>query len=435
MGGIWVDSPSSVRRETAVPDLGTAVGGAVDVFDAVAHLESRGYGDTVARRLGHEDTFAMASSLMAEGNAPVQGATGRALRRDLITAFGRMVVMLCGVAISLSCLPAGVGQVRVFIAGATGWLCGQAISAGVWHGLGTGHRQVAAWVAVHLAPVLTAVAVGASLAIDSPAPLLWAVWSMSASVLVILRPGWALVTSCSWAAVVTIAATLLLPDARFGVACTMVALVAVAAVVVVWIDGGRRARVPAGAIGSAVLGSVQAAAQIALLWAVLQLVGDASFLTVAVAGLVAGAISDPILELAYSLVRQVVRHPTSWRVGRRTTALLGIVAVIAVVGCSMLTAWVLRSHLAPDIDARPVLMATCLVAGITAGTGLLLRAGSSVGAMVLALLGAGAALTTLGLGEYGQVVDISLALLMICAGTLALTAVIAARHLSHPSAW
>lgn len=420
-------------RET-VRDMGESVHYAVDLYDTAAHLESQGYGDSVARQRGFGDVFDMARDLMGERRARHKRRAPRGLGAMVTPALGRMLVLVAGVLISLAVLPAGSSHVQVFVAGAVGWLCGQAVSAGIWRGLGTS-RSLAAKTALTSAPVLLGLAAAVSLGAWSWAPLLWAMWSVAASVLVIMRPGPKVVLMAIAGAALSIAAGRY--EHALGMACgaAAIALACLGALMVLRREGVRRGR-PDGAILKAqLLGLLQAAAQLLVLGLVLIMIGPTVFVAVAIAGLVAGSLSDPILELVHAAVRHLASFPLTLRAGRFTTAILGILGIVVVMAAALLTAVLVRDIFAPDEPLLPVLLATALVAGLTAGTGLLLRAGTAVGAMGLAM--GVAALAAMGEAAFFFNIrsDVTLTLEILSLLAVVATAWLAARHMSHPSAW
>lgn len=445
MGGISVDERGQqAAGPDAVVDLDEVVRMAVDVFDATAQLESQGYGDAVARRHGFTDTFEMADLLFGAAPPLRERPSSSQLATAMIWAWGRMVVLVSGVLLSLASLPQQADPQLVFVAGAAGWIWAQATSAGVWQGLGTGHRKVAATIAVTSAPVLAVLALAVSLVAHSYAPLLWALWGMASSVLVILRPGARVVLFVAVGAVLTVIVSAVSHTAGVVTACTVIVAACLGAAAVLRAEGGVIHRPSRAAVATQCMGVMQAAGQVTVFGVVLVLVGSDAFTAVAVAGLVAGATADPILELAYSGARRVVALPTSWQAGRRITALLGVVGVLLVVLVAACTAVAVRTWLSPHTALLAIVLAACMVAGVTAGTGLLLRAGSTAGAMVLALTFAVLSLIALTLHYFDSQADTATVLLLptvqsvalaLSLGALLIPAVLAARCLSHPSAW
>lgn len=420
-------------RET-VGSMGEAVHHAVDLYDAAAQLESQGYGDSVARQGGFRDVFEMAGELMGGTRARHKRRAPRGLGAMVTAALGRMIVLVAGVLISLAVLPAGSSHVQVFVAGAVGWLCGQAVSAGIWRGLGTS-VTLAAQTALTSAPVLLVLAGVVSLAAWSWAPLLWAMWSVAASVLVIMRPGVKVVLLAMGGAALSLAAGQY--EHSLGMACGAGAIVVacLGALVVLRREKVRPARPSRPIVKAQVLGLLQAAAQLVVLGLVLIMIGPTVFVAVAVAGLVAGSLSDPILELVHAAVRHLAAFPLALRAGRFATATLGILGIAMVMVIALLTAILVRDIFAPGETLLPVILATALVAGLTAGTGLLLRAGTAVGAMALAMGVAALALLGEGALLFNLHSDVTLTLEILSLLAVVATAWLAARHMSHPSAW
>lgn len=412
----------------------TLIESAVDVYDAAATLESQGYGDAVAKRVGHSDIFALASHLLDEGATQTSQRSAGRLMRGVLWALARMAVLFSGVVLSLACLHPNSAPSLVFIAGAVGWMSGQAISAGIWYGLGKADRVFAARIAATSAPVVAALALAASLIVNSPAPLLWSVWGIASSVLVIFRSGGKLLVLSLLGAGLTWLCGQASHDAGVVMSSTMIVVAALAAIAVLRGEKGQLGRLTVKAVGMQLLAVVQAVGQIVVLAAVLVRVGPTAFVTVAVAGLIAGALSDPILESTHALVRHVVTHPRSWRAGRRLTGLLGVAGICLVVLSSLGAATGLHGTLAPSADLIVIELATALVAAVTAGTGLLLRAGSALGAMLLAVAAAAATVAAVMPGPIGSHSDVEvLAMLGILA--LSLACALGMKFLSHPAAW
>lgn len=428
------DAQALAEQETVIQGPEEVVSHAVDVYDAAARLESRGYGDVIARHRGYLDVFDMAITLWQQ-RVMAPHAVGSRLAPGLLrAALGRMLVLFGGVVISLACLPSDTSALTVFITGAVGWICGQAASAGIWRGLGIG-RQPAAQAAVSSAPWLLLLSAVASVALGVLAPLLWTLWAISASVLVILRPGRVVVTFTVLGS--GLAWLISAADHAAGIvaACLVILCATAGAAIVLKQAGARWQRIPAFAVAPQLMGALQALGQVVVLAVVLAMNGPDSFVAVAIAGLVAGALSDPILEMAQLAVRRVAATTLPMRVARRVAVALGLVGILLVILAAVLTAIEVRWLFAPEQELAPIVLAICLVAAVTVGAGVLLRAGTAAGAMALALAAAIACLAAEVLvvsGVYEEVLGI-LSILVVLSVICALR--LSAWHSSRPVAW
>ncbi len=419
---------------TAVEHMGEAVQQAVDIFDAAAQLESQGYGDSVAQQSGYRDVFDLAGGLMANTRSRRERRSPTGVAAMLLAALGRMLVLFSGVVISLAVLPSATSPKQMFVAGAVGWLCGQAVSAGIWHGLGTA-KPLAAGTSLTCAPVVLGLAAIVSWGIDSWAPLLWALWAVAASVLVIMRPGFKVVLFASAGAAASWVIGQYFHGAGVACAILVILLACVGAARVVHQDGGFLSRPSGPMVAAQLMGAAQAAGQIVTLGMVLFIIGPTVFVAVAIGGLVAGALSDPILELVQAGVRHLAAFPFTLNTGRLVTALVGIIGAVTVIAAALLTATVVRDMFAPGEALWPIMLATALVAAVTAGTGLLLRAGTAVGALLLATGGAAFALLGGGVVYFGIHSDIVIILFALSVLSVLVTSWLAARHMSQPAAW
>ncbi|WP_336660869.1 hypothetical protein [Leucobacter sp. USHLN153] len=414
---------------------------AIDPYHAAARIESQGYSDAAAKRLGWNTVFELASA-MWELREPQQTAQqSRGTSDLLVNALWRTIVLVAGVLISLACLSPGASPAQVFVTGATGWVCSQAVSAGIWRAIVRGHHASAA-LAVWTAPALLAIVAIVSLAIGQTAPIWWALWAVSASVLVILRLRPLLViAAAAGAALTTVAATLVSPEAGriVGVAVAIAATIA-AAVVLNQEFGSHtlataRRLVTPDMVAAAVLGAMQALGQVGVLAVLLLMTGEQAFAAIAVAGLVAGAISDPLLELKRSAVHRIATTVVSATAARRATAIAGALGTCAIVVIAAGVAVLSRAFFAPEEALWHVVAATCVVATVTSGTGVLLRAGSAAGATAFAL---GAALLCAAVGLMpltGVEITVLATVASLAALTLAFTLALSARMMSRPAAW
>lgn len=436
MGAAALLKPGSqaAAPQTSVDHMGAAVQHAVDLYDAAAQLESQGFGDAVARRDGFRDVFEMAGGLMGNTRSRRAKRPATGVRSMLVAALGRMLVLFSGVVISLAVLPPDAAPGEVFVAGAVGWICGQAASAGIWHGLGTA-RHLGAGIALTASPILLAMAAVMVLATASWAPLLWALWSISASVLVIMRPGIRVVLFAVLGAWTAWALGQVWHPMGMVFAIAVILVACAVAVRVILAEGGVFARPSWPMLAAQFMGAVQAAGQIVVLGMVLLMIGPTVFVAVAIGGLVAGALSDPILEAVHAGVRHIASFPLTLRTGKLLTALLGICGTAGVMAAAVLTSIVVRDLFAPEEELLPVVLATCLVAGVTAGTGLLLRAGTALGAMLLALGEAAFGAVGEGLLYFNIHPDMVIVLWVLAISSVLATSWLAARNMSRPAAW
>ncbi len=424
----------------ARPDVPTDIAGlvrhCVDVYDAAAHLEASGFGDSFARRAGVGDSFEHARLLLA-GRPPVGTDVHEGPRPQecsLEPALYRVLVMISGVVICLVTLPPGSPAWLFFLAGAAGWLGGQSVSAATWRGLGTGSRTVAARNARDA--IVVAALCGAALALvtGEVAILLWIGWSISAAVLVILSNSRALALAVAVAAA-GVGAAAVMGGHQAGLyaatAAVVVAAARAAAVLARERIAAHRSRGCWASMGWAV---IQTAGQLCVLGTILAVVGSTAFAAVAIAGLAAGAVTDPVIELAHQRVRRAVAKPASWARGRRRTATIGILAVIAALTVPALVMLVGLIGFGTVGSPYLVLGGTLLVAALTAATGMQLRAGSAPAAARTSVAMAALTAGTPYIAAVGLMpIDAVLALI---AGTAVIAATVtAARVLSRPELW
>lgn len=374
-------APKSVEEITA---------DAVDSYDAAARLESQGYGDAVARSLGYVGVFDLAEQLLAGQSAPVPNRNKPKWGQSSLRAAGRLLILFSGVAICLSVLPLGASIALMFISGATGWIWTHTTSAGIWQGLAKGDRPLAASIGVTSTIPLMVVAVLISLAVGSPAPFIWGLWGVASSILVIMRPGLKITVIIVLSAAVTLWAGSM--NHEWGM---LVGTVAVAGAMLdaVWLlirSSGRPIWLSRSAMVALGLGMLQAGSQVFVFYILLQMIGPVSFVAVAVAGLIGAAIADPLLDFVQLGAQHVAGRMTSWTGGRLLIGAAGAVSAVVIVALTALIAVAVHASLAPGNPRLPVLLATLLVASVTIGASMFLRAGSSAGAAATGVLAAAA---------------------------------------------
>lgn len=412
---------------------------AVDMWDTVAHFEAGGRGDALARAEGHSDIFAHTAALIDDLGFRFAGPRmprPLSLRHNMTEALRRVIVMVSGAIVCLAAIPAQAGEWTVFWAGAAGWLSGQAVSAAAWHGLGTGERHAAAKAAVVVTVACLAIGLMGTLILSAPAVFLWSAWGSFASVVVILRPSGRL----HWRLLLAAAEVLFLQavHAELLASCLSVTvIVAAGAAAAAAVRSELRDRVTttaAGMWGAVCLAALQTVGQVTVLGILVVVVGSPGFYAVAVAGLVAGAAADPLLEIGYAAVRRTVNNPMSWRRGRIATAMIGVGSMTMIVLAGMAAVGVLLHGRGPSLQLWELtLSAIVLTSALTGGTGTLLRGGSAIGAALVAIGTALATLTLLlpyfsGGATVLVLVVLSFVVLLVMSG-------IAAVRMSHPSSW
>lgn len=430
---------SPAERQRIATDSREVLGQAVDIWDTVAHLEADGRGDALARAHGHRDIFSHTAALIDDLEFRFSGMSARlplTLRDNLGAAFRRVVIMVSGAMLCLTAIPAQAGEWTVFWAGAAGWLSGQTVSAAIWHGLSTGRRDAAAKAA--LVTILSSLALGlvGSLIIGGTSVFLWSAWGAFASAVVILRPSGRL----HWGVLLAAAGALFLQSMHFTVLATCLSVVTIASVGVTaasimlpeLLDRSVKAVPGMGrAIGLAV---VQTLGQVSVLGILVIVVGPPGFYAVAVAGLIAGAAADPLLEIGYAAVRHVVNNPTSWQQGRVSTALVGVASMTMIVLAGVVGVAILLHDRNPTPQLWQLsLSAIVLTSALTGGTGTLLRGGSALGAALAAVATALGAVTLLPTSFFGGATVVVLGVLSLV--VFLVMSGIAAVRMSHPSSW
>jgi hypothetical protein len=323
-------------------------------------------------------------------------------------------------------------------AGAVGWLSGQAVSAAMWQGLGTGSRPASAAAGITTGLIGLGAATLVAVALGEPTALLWAVWSMAVSALIVLTN---LATLAAFAVAAAVLSTLAQHSPYAGVGdgvalfCVLAAGLWGAAVLRSEASSGPTTlRLQGPGLRAVALSTIQTCGQLSILWMLMAVVGNAGFSAIALAGLVAGAGADIILEIASIALRRVVAMPVGWDTGRRASAGIGVAAVLAVVVISLVTAGIALARLDAPASVAATVAGTVLVASLTAAAGLQLRVGSAGGAAGLSVLAAGTTAVAATLALLAPLVGA--AALIVAAVVVAVTSVaVGGREMSRPTLW
>lgn len=429
--------PGTGRR----PDPEDAARVGVDLWDVTARLEASGFSDSAARAAGHGSASEWARELIAErerSGARNRRSRAASSRHLLVAALGRAVVMLAGVVICASTMPRRSTEVVVFAVAAIGWMTAQVVSASLWHGLGRGSRGEAVRGAMLVAGLMVLVGIGTWIAVGQPTVLIWVLWASSAPLLATLRPGPTLViwtglagglSALAWvygkpwqALVVAAAATTL--------ASVVAGSVAGAAM--------REARsgIVRGTVGAVSMAAIQTAAHLTLLLAVFLRVGPGAFAAVALAGLAAGVLADPLFALARMEGGWVGGRFTTWVFGRSLAASAGppLLATLCVVALGIALV-VMTDPYRIYLDEPLVLTAAVGTAAIVATINALLRTGSAFGAMLYTVLACTMGVVALTYRLPTEDAWQSEPFLLATAVMVALAAIIVTHRLSRPQAW
>lgn len=127
------------RPQPAVPSLALLgdLADVVDLFDAAAHIESRGHSDrTVKAAFGYSSVFDLAGAIFGqrERHDGQERASSPAL--DIRASWMRAAVLICGALLGgLVQMQLGAGSFEMIVAGCAGWILGQAVAGVIWHRL------------------------------------------------------------------------------------------------------------------------------------------------------------------------------------------------------------------------------------------------------------------------------------------------------------
>ena len=283
-----MSAPIAPEPAAATPEAGhRSAWAAVDVWDAAAHLESRGTSRRVAAQQGHDSVFSLARTLReAAPAASVALARDTPSPRDSpsrVAARLRALVMLAGVAVCVTSVPLGTDEVTMFAVAAAGWLAGQAVSSSVWYAWGESSKADGLRTGLVVGGIVLLAAVAWVLARGSLTLLVWVGWGAALPILLTtMNPGLlALATAAvaafcatAWAAALgqAWAPAALAPWGGPVALASTVAVVGLAAWLGLRAVRGRPARLVAGTRrgrgGSRRQTGAQRARQLLLLWGV-----------------------------------------------------------------------------------------------------------------------------------------------------------------------
>ena len=424
-------------QDTTAPvpeSLDVTVEPAIDIFHAAAALEVSGYGDAVASQMGHRDVFTLASVLWSHHQVPAQPPWHAAMAPRMVQSFDRALLIIIGVLISLACLPQHPSTSAIFLTGAFGWISGQATSAGAWQALHNGSSFAAASV-FRAAPLLLGLAVIASHFTGMLAPLAWTVWAMSVSVLSIPRVRIRHLTMSLCAALSV--ALVSFVDHEWGVVAGLIAVfgAAVLAVVTAVRSGAGFQLRSSHVFRAQLLGAGQAASHLGVLWVLLMINGANGFGAIAIAGLLVGALSDPLLEGTQSLVYELAIRSNHLRRARLLAAWIGVCGVVVILVVAVVTAVAMSSFTTASIDDSVIVLSTCVVAAMAATTGLLQRWGRPVAALLFSAPVAAVAFFGVFVALESLALQVLPFIALLAAGAALCAFVVAARAMSRPAAW
>ena len=398
-----MSAPIAPEPAAATPEAGhRSAWAAVDVWDAAAHLESRGTSRRVATQQGHDSVFSLARTLReAAPAASVALARDTHSHRDspsLVAALLRALVMLAGVAVCVTSVPLGTDEVTMFAVAAAGWLAGQAVSSSVWYAWGESSKADGLRTGLVVGGIVLLAAVAWVLARGSLTLLVWVGWgaalpilltTMNTGLLALATAAVAAFCATAWAAALgqAWAPAALAPWGGPVALASTVAVVGLAAWLGLRAVRGRPARLVAGTPRAGGGSRQPTGAQLSILLMMFVGVGRGAFGAIALAGLAAGVLSDPLLTLGQAWTRRVVQGSTSWAAGRFRIGVMAVLVVLVLLAVSAGVAWwYLADPYQIHLNRPTIIVAAVLIGAVIAATNILLRTGAAVGAMVFALV-------------------------------------------------
>lgn len=190
-------SPGAAQR--VLPDEFHADSGhVVDLYDAAALIESRGYSDrSLLSKYGYGSVFDLASQLTAAAaERPVAEKATVAEANPVNSSWMRAGLLISGAVLAaLVQVQLGAGFLEMIVAGCAGWILGQAVAGVTWYRLRSDSQGgaaryggVVAVVCAALAVVLAcALALGGQLGAPGFSLVLgWVAYALSVSLLVVL---------------------------------------------------------------------------------------------------------------------------------------------------------------------------------------------------------------------------------------------------------
>lgn len=183
-----IDSP------TLLEDLADVV----DLFDAAAHIESRGHSDrTVSTSFGYSTVFDLAGAIFGQRDRHAMQEQASSPALDVRAGWMRAAVLICGALLGgLVQMQLGAGSFEMIVAGCAGWVLGQAVAGVVWYRLrfdpmerAAGHGGLVALVCAGIAVTVAASLLLAGEISFTGACLLlgWVAYALSMSILTVMN--------------------------------------------------------------------------------------------------------------------------------------------------------------------------------------------------------------------------------------------------------
>lgn len=218
-------------------------GQVVDLFDAAARIESRGYSDrSLFTRYGYDSVFALAGEIADRGPLHRTPEEVTPVAYSVIRAWMRAALLVSGAVLAgLVQAQLGAGSLEMIVAGCAGWVLGQAVAGVTWYRLRFDSKDRAARyggvVAVACAVLALAAAGALVLTGQLGAPgfyliLGWVAYALAVSLLAVLDRITLPLTVMSVAVVVQLTAWLAVPQGNEATGLFTV-LPAIAAVTVI----------------------------------------------------------------------------------------------------------------------------------------------------------------------------------------------------------
>ena len=421
----------------------------IDVWDVTAQLESRGVSQRVAEAQGHGSVFDLAERVIgAVPGADLNAARERHPRRSQASvraAIERTLVMVAGIIICATSLPRAADEIAVFMMAAGGWLAGQTVSAATWHAWGAGTRRdgLAAGGAVGLGVLVLGLA--GTAASGWWEALIWIGIGISTPLLLLLCNGAAVVLAGALVSVVCLgswfarnnydgAPTALaawgLPSA---VVATVVAVVLSLGLVVAH-GRGRRVRYVDGTPVAVAVALLQTLFQLTILLQIFLGVGAGAFGAVALAVVAGGVLTDPLLTIQMAWAHSVAQTSASWQAGRVRIGVVAAIMVLIILATSAATVVVvLLDPYRITLNQPAIVAAALLCSAVISATNILLRTGSSVGAMLFAALAELLVVVTMFFPSDEPIGFVVMA--VMAAVVIALALYLACVRFGHPSTW
>ncbi|MEX5294537.1 hypothetical protein QYM41_04550 [Kocuria sp. CPCC 205268] len=226
----------------------------VDLFDAAAHIESRGHSDrTVSAAYGYNSVFDLAVVIFGQRNRQDEQEQASSPALDVRAGWMRAAVLICGALLGgLVQMQLGAGSLEMIVAGCAGWVLGQAVAGVVWHRLrfdpmerAAGHGGVVALVCAGIAVVVAiSLLLTGGISLTGAFLLLgWVAYALSMSILTVMNrvslPLLTMVSAVTLQALVSALGHSADAHVSFG---PMMVLPAVAAIVVIVLQTVRAVR-------------------------------------------------------------------------------------------------------------------------------------------------------------------------------------------------